>query len=263
MNIVLPYLLETYKKTIGKSIRPYIAITPSPSEDLSVFQSKFGGEPYWPSTLAFPTNADGKPFAFLAQINFAELSEMPEFPTKGILSFFIDTYDAMLGLDFDNRTVQNGFKVIYFADIEQNSDLLCQDFSFLKNNEYPLVAQPSDIQFELRYAPVSLSDYSFEKQMGVPSYEMFSGLDENSDQAIELYDTLTEAHRHKLGGYPYFTQEDPRYAEETEYTLLFQVNSDETLGLTWGDMGIANFFIRPEALAKSDFSEVYYNWDCA
>ena len=29
-----------------------------------------------------------------------------------------------------------------------------------------------------------------------------------------------------------------------------------------GDMGIANFFITPEALAKRDFSNVFYTWDC-
>jgi uncharacterized protein YwqG len=29
-----------------------------------------------------------------------------------------------------------------------------------------------------------------------------------------------------------------------------------------GDVGVANFFIRPGDLAKKDFSQVMYNWDC-
>ena len=73
---------------------------------------------------------------------------------------------------------------------------------------------------------------------------------------------------HQLGGYPYFTQNDPR-EENPEYkdfdTLLFQLDSDfsgkKDLVL-WGDSGIANFFINREALKRRDFSQVLYNWDC-
>ena len=32
--------------------------------------------------------------------------------------------------------------------------------------------------------------------------------------------------------------------------------------IMWGDVGICNFFISPEALKRRDFSRVLYNWDC-
>ena len=76
---------------------------------------------------------------------------------------------------------------------------------------------------------------------------------------------------HQLGGYPYFTQEDPRNgtAYEDLDVLLFQMDSDmrtrdEGGGdlVMWGDCGVANFFINREALKKRDFSRVCYNWDC-
>lgn len=31
----------------------------------------------------------------------------------------------------------------------------------------------------------------------------------------------------------------------------------------WGDMGVANFFIRREDLLRRDFSRVWYTWDCS
>ena len=64
-------------------------------------------------------------------------------------------------------------------------------------------------------------------------------------------------------GYPNFTQDDPRgYNEINEHILLLQIDSDDDNDIMWGDCGIANFFIHPDDLAKQDFSQLVYNWDC-
>ncbi|WP_438870473.1 DUF1963 domain-containing protein, partial [Pseudomonas sp. L1(2025)] len=69
---------------------------------------------------------------------------------------------------------------------------------------------------------------------------------------------------HKIGGYASFTQEDPRsYSHQNHTILLLQIDSDDDIDSMWGDVGIANFFIRPEDLKKKDFSNVLYNWDCS
>ena len=67
---------------------------------------------------------------------------------------------------------------------------------------------------------------------------------------------------HKIGGYAYFTQSDPRDNTNAfkDYILLFQLDSDDDI--MWGDVGVANFFIHPDDLAKKNFSRVLYNWDC-
>ena len=77
---------------------------------------------------------------------------------------------------------------------------------------------------------------------------------------------------HQMGGYPYFTQEDPRInAGELANldVLLFQLDSEmlpRKQGggdlVLWGDCGVCNFFINREALRRRDFSWVCYNWDC-
>ena len=69
---------------------------------------------------------------------------------------------------------------------------------------------------------------------------------------------------HKIGGYPYFTQDDPRKDNDPYTLLLLQIDSDdiEDVEIIWGDCGVANFFINPEDLAKCQFDDVMYNWDC-
>ena len=72
----------------------------------------------------------------------------------------------------------------------------------------------------------------------------------------------------RIGGYPFCTQGDPRAHDSSTRkldTLLFQLDSegrgdDEIL---WSDCGIANFFISAADLAKCDFAQVMYTWDCS
>ena len=67
---------------------------------------------------------------------------------------------------------------------------------------------------------------------------------------------------HKIGGYAFFTQTDPRIDEPKfeEYILLFQLDS---IGeINWGDAGVGHLFIHPDDLAKKDFSKVVYHFDC-
>jgi uncharacterized protein YwqG len=47
-----------------------------------------------------------------------------------------------------------------------------------------------------------------------------------------------------------------------QFRLLFQMDTDDEVGIMWGDSGVANFFIIEEDLKNKDFSRVLYNWDC-
>ena len=72
---------------------------------------------------------------------------------------------------------------------------------------------------------------------------------------------------HKMLGYAFFTQEDPRYIKKYENydTLLLQLDSESDGNgdlILWGDAGVGNFFITKKALEEKDFSNVMYNWDC-
>lgn len=71
-----------------------------------------------------------------------------------------------------------------------------------------------------------------------------------------------------LLGYPDFTQcnplEDGSYGERFDTLLLRldDVEAEPNFHMMWGDCGIANFFMGSKALAKRDFSDIFYTWDC-
>lgn len=67
---------------------------------------------------------------------------------------------------------------------------------------------------------------------------------------------------HKIGGYAYFTQSDPREHDDKlkNDVLLLQIDTDEEI--MFGDSGVANFFINKEDLINKNFEKAYFNWDC-
>ena len=91
--------------------------------------------------------------------------------------------------------------------------------------------------------------------------------DESFDDILEEINDEISGCGNKIGGYPYFTQSDPREYDGLDVydTLLLQIDSmdDYENGyIMWGDGGVCNFFINREKLKNLDFSDVLYNWDC-
>ena len=102
------------------------------------------------------------------------------------------------------------------------------------------------------------SDYQFEQLLGK---DLFKAFGEEQWEARSRYSRAVLSSRHKMGGYAFFCQEDPRNPEEP-MELLFQLGSGNRFNCAWGDMGVGNFFICRDDLKKADFSKVMYNWDC-
>lgn len=264
----LPNELRPLEKQLEATIKPYLKITPSYSNDLTLWESKFGGYPYFPKTVDYPKNPQGQPLTLLAQINFAEIEPLEGFPTKGILQFYIDSYHDLYGFDDEDMTNQAHFRILYFDKIDENEKNLITDFSFLPNLEdlntfLPFLGSFA-LKFEQKNEPISGYDYQLE--------QLIEDFVENQDQALDFcdliddYSDLYDGEEHKLGGYPFFTQEDPRNRLNPSiepYQLLFQMISDDEVDIMWGDMGVGNFFIQPSALQKLDFSRVIYYYDCA
>lgn len=123
------------------------------------------------------------------------------------------------------------------------------------------------MNFTLDATVISIEDFRFEKIFNKDSYDFFESLGEKGKSLYREYVNTFKDIRHQVGGYPYFTQEDPRDYSENNYQdyteLLFQLDSDDENEICWGDVGIGNFFIRPEDLKKRDFLKVLYTWDCS
>lgn len=248
--------LEATRRPVAK-----ITLSPMPVDDLRV--SKVGGRPWWPAGTPFPVDRNGQPLALLAQIDLAEVPpELGDWPHSGLLQFFVASDDTY-GLRFDgpaSRRLQEGFRVVRWADPSgPSADLPPAVPAFL-----PLDPQkPRRIRFSAGTERLSHEDRRFAPLFGDSLFEAESawaeanGVDERS--MWEAVYRRTSGAGHKIGGYPAFTQEDPRGGEGFE--LLLQLDTDDEM--MWGDSGVGNFFIHPDALRRGDFSDVLYTWDCA
>ncbi|MEG1587596.1 MAG: DUF1963 domain-containing protein [Bacteroidales bacterium] len=233
--------------------------------------SKVGGIPYMPLDFDYPMDLraerKGEALAFLCQINFSQLPPLAGFPEYGILQFFIGT-DFMFGLDAENPTEQSGFRVIYHEHICDESHLLKElpihpDF----DGEAP-VKNELKMAFTPEVSVIGWQDFRYDTNLLAAyqkEYPMTQSVDDIPSEIRDKMEELCNASGSRIGGFPMFTQSDPRqndnkYANFT--TLLIQLDSDPKKGLMWGDDGVCNFFISPEKLMKKDFSEVLYNWDC-
>jgi len=227
------------------------------------WQSKFGGTPYLPKDFEYPRGSEGQPLFLLAQINFDEIPMLESFPKHGILQFYIGD-DNQYGLQFENMTRQENFRICFFPEVVKDEEILVKDFNFLPLSTFvPVsVSKPYSLVFELGQQPISAYDYQFEDTI---FREGFPGSGENLYPILDKYEKLFRADGHKLGGYPYFTQSDPRWIEKynnKDFRLLLQVDTDSNSEIMWGDSGVANFFINETDLEECVFSEVMYNWDC-
>lgn len=242
-----------------------------------LFDSKFGGAPYWDMSREYPKDADGKPMMLLAQINFTRETVVKEpLPTKGMLQIFIID-DDLYGADFDNPTKQTGFRVIYHEEIDESVTLeqvetLGMPKSTDEGIEYSPILKELAVVLQEETSCLGAETIGFDKlfaQIVMDLYGENVGSDSaysyfSSDDYDYFYKEVAQE-KHRMLGYPYFTQYDPR-DEDSEYdTLLLQMDSEMRQGeeyILWGDVGVANFFINKEKLKNKDFSDVWYNWDC-
>lgn len=244
-------------------------------EEVSTIKaSKIGGNPYFPTNKDYPLDEDGKPMALLCQINFDEVPQIKDFPTSGYLQFFLRADDDVMGLDFEEPTNQANFRVMYHENIKE----CITDFSFLekaldeveKKSEFYMPFErgyEKKISFEKTVESASLDCYELTEILGKDLFDYVEELLEKSheeelseDYVTDiLYCCVSSGSGHKLSGYPYFAQEDPR-GDGIYDTLLFQLDSDDEF--MWGDCGVANFFIKSKDLKDKKFDCVLYNWDC-
>lgn len=261
-EITLPRVLANHWQDIQKTGLPFVSIKAIPQEHLTLEQSKFGHYPCIPEDFPYPTGPDGDFLYPLAQINFSEFASLPGYPATGYLQFYIAA-DDQYGLDFDNVQTQTSFRVLFFEEeAVQNKRT---DFSFLdeimESDAVP-VLKPYALAFITKTDYIGLSDF---RSSNSPYFNRDAIVKDNPTISAKLIRAMYEQFSsagHKIGGYASFTQDDPRRFNDAfkDYILLLQIDSDDEI--TWGDVGVANFFIHPDDLAKKDFSKVLYNWDC-
>lgn len=262
---VVDAALAPYRKGLERTRRPVLRIDLQDFPEDDARASKVGGSVWWPLGEPAPLSESGGAMVLLAQINFAELPASEAYPAQGLLQFFI-TPDEFYGANFDGEytlaalSQQRNFRVVYWPDIRGSAQSLpaktAEDFLTPHRPE-----KPRRMRFTQDAELLSSSDYRFDALLGGDAYarlEAWAKQNGHGEQVIdEVYEHL-DGSGHKFGGYPFFTQTDPRSGGPLE--LLLQLNTDDHM--MWGDVGVGGFFIDPADLAKGDFSRVMYSWDC-
>lgn len=254
--------LKPWEEEIIKSVLPYVSIkATNVRTDPGLTKSKFGGIPFLLDPEKYPKTSSGAMLLLLAQINFSEVPSLEGFPKDGLLQLFV-LNDDMIGFNDSDLTKQNTFRVIYFPKEDLVETNAIRDYNWPKQDNFYVFKGVFKLEFSLNEAPITIVDYRYGKRMTM------NWFDDLSKEAQDYYWELTKADEHKIGGYPSFTQDDPRYGKSPYTTLLFQMSSqyfkdDPDNEIMWGDMGVANFFIKPEDLKNLKFDDVIYSWDCS
>lgn len=269
----------------NKTLQPYLEQILATKRDVvrlsfvdgepSIFDSQLGGTPYWEDGNEYPLDKDGVPMFFLGQLNFSLLPNLSDLPKDGILQFFISATDGIFGLDFDEQTNQANFRIVFWGSPKLEKYIPAKiAYSFFSPDKHTLPL----------YSKVKLAGAFEDDYWGSVDEYVGNFLSVSADEKVEvLEDAIYEEEAlsgtgHKIGGYAFFTQSDPRpyvknspdkHFNDTDnpWILLLQLDSetaswDNSIDLMWGDAGVANFFIRKNDLLNLDFSNVLYNWDC-
>ena len=260
MDIKLPQAIEPFREQLFQTKKAFIRASSQAARKTKSWESKVGGQPYLLKETTWPTSPDGRELFFLAQINFAEVPPLTPFPSSGILQFFIHD-DDLYGMDFDDGENPDTFRVLFHPEVLEQESRLQTKLPSTNWEEELLPHHPDEsypLIFGLGEEVVPISDYQFYQHFGSDFFRQFA---ENEWEVMGQLEKAVRSQGHKIGGYAYFTQDDPRRAEDP-MLLLLQLDSDERMDLMWGDMGVGHFFIREKDLVAQDFSRVLYDWDC-
>ena len=257
--------------------REVIRIKLSLADELAVTDSKVGGVPYIPKGGVLPRSADGKPLFMLAQINCEQLPENNLYPKKGLLQFWIaDTEDPLYGLDYDDPCSNDFKRVLYFSTIGEalSIDDFISDYTF-DDNHLPFNSKKQfALHFKKDTESISLEERAANQLFFEKWNEAFSTQITTIDEFFEEVPNdiceeinaslLKEPTGHKIGGYPYFIEYDPREENDPHTLLLLQIDIDNVEGeeIYWGNGGgVANFFVSPEDMTNCKFDDVLFHWE--
>ena len=259
--------LSRLVKDIDRLARPSIRILATKTNEslMKPGASKLGGVPDLPPGTTWP-ELKGEPQSFIAQIRLDDVRQYDSekvLPQSGMLWFFYDAQQETYGADPADR---GGWQVL-FKD---------GDLSNLQKPSFP-VKLPATSKFNA-CSPGFASEITFSQQ---PPLEI-SDLDW-TDEDQKKYESVLSSFasqtgritpRHRMLGFSDTIQDDMRLQCQlasngltdindpkaaaltkgaTEWQLLLQVDTDEEIGMRWGNAGMLYYWIKLADLQTRHF----------
>ncbi|EDR22085.1 hypothetical protein, conserved, partial [Entamoeba dispar SAW760] len=168
---------EIMSSTIKKIVRFQCSDKPA-----SRYNCKLGGTPYLPKGFEYPKDlTTGSPLSFIMQINFEEFEALENYPTKGILQFYILIDDSEeYGINCEDITKQEKFRVVYFETIEKDESKLQEAPTIECDEEINPIKTPCLLIPEHGEMGISPSCYQFNQI--VDKYAMKYEIDEAEEE---------------------------------------------------------------------------------
>ncbi|NJM98872.1 MAG: DUF1963 domain-containing protein [Phormidesmis sp. RL_2_1] len=258
------------------------------SSDQPLMNSRLGGDAYLPKGFVWPANK-GRPLNFLLQIDLAELQPhnwQGLLPMSGLLSFFYDLEEKPWGYDPNEL---DGFCVVHIPATER-----LEPYQGPEAEDSP---STHSISFHSAWTIPHYGSRAFDWLVGTNriSREEEALYIDLSAQIENLYSPVTyDKHFDKIGGYHRMLghsmniqgdmqleaqlvsnglycgdssgYKDPKRkvleAGAEDWLLLLQLDSDDNVGLMWGDIGMLYFWIHRDDLAQQRFSKVWMTLQC-
>lgn len=255
--------LEGRRPDIEGVSRPAYLLRTGPQNGavLPLGRTKIGGEPDLPRGLEWPVHRDGKPLAFLAQVNLGELPEGAEregLPAGGILSFFSawgwqseDDADPRVP---DGEPASDWTRILYHEDPgalhRHPTPEGVNSFPAAAAEFVPIVSLPSDHK-EPQAAALDWDEATWEDYAALVS-----------DYDSMCNQLLGHPARNLLLGYADYIQYFVDEVADRDLRLLFQLGSDDNARMCWGDGGYLYFWADPRAIARGDFTEIRTDYQC-
>lgn len=243
-------------------------------------KSKFGGNPMVDNHDFVWPKSNNMPLYFLAQFDLNEISQQINYEwlsDTGSVLFFYDIEEMPWGFDPKDR---GKWKVIY----QDNPSIA---FDHPKNLEKELIIKEKYIKVcKIELLP------SFEDRC----IQNLNLTNEETDLYIEFgehykeFDSYGESPAHQIGGFPQPIQGDEMQFEaqqasrgiymgdgkayqsaeakdyesaKSKWKLLFQIDSDEELGIMWGDVGMLYFWVEQNKSISNDFENTWLILQCS
>jgi uncharacterized protein YwqG/predicted DNA-binding protein (MmcQ/YjbR family) len=255
--------LENHRAEIDAMARPAFLLRTKRSKGsvLPPGRTKIGGEPDLPEGQEWPVYRDGRPLAFLAQINLSELPEGADrggLPARGLLSFFSawgwqDEGDADPHPPAD-EPAPAWTRVILHQDLKMLRPRQTPEgvnaFPAAEADPIPIVCLPTD--------------------RNEPTVAALGWDEETWDHFSELVDEYNAVRSHQLGfparnlllGYADYQQYFVEEVADRGLQLLFQLASDANADMCWGDDGNIYFWADPRDVARGDFTKLHMDYQC-
>jgi uncharacterized protein YwqG len=246
-----------------------LSLTPVDESTLPIGASKLGGVPDLLPGMSWPERK-GLSQSFIAQIRLEDAHRYDidgVLPQRGMLWFFYDAKQETYG---DAPTDQGGWRVFFSDD----------DLSNLRRTPVP-AALPAASRFKagtVRFSSeITLSQHP---ELDVPKFDWTKEEQKQYEQLLSTFPTPADhsAIHHRLLGNPDAIQDDMRLqcqlisngvTDENDpaaaalsqgamdWQLLLQVDSDENLGMRWGDTGMLYYWIKSADLQACSFDAAW------